>query len=485
MSINLNDQQLRYRRTKIIATVGPATSSEEKISQLILAGANVFRLNMSHGTHDMHRLMSQRIRTVAAQHQSHIAILADLCGPKIRVGQFQAGFIQLETADLITVTTRPVMGEDKLIPSQYAQLHQELRPQHRIFLDDGLLELCVESIQGQDLLCRVIQGGKLSNGKGMNLPDSYITAPPLTQKDKDDVCFALSIGIDMLALSFVSCAQDIVQLKELLAEHGENVPIIAKVERLEALKNSEEIAQEADAIMIARGDLGVELDIEQVPVVQKELISLAKKYAKPVIVATQMLESMTQHPRPTRAEVADVSQSVSSGVDAIMLSAETASGKHPISAVQMMNRIARQAESHAWLHGAFSILERRIDNQSANNPVSAAVARSTAALSRELSVHAIIVISNTGVTTTTMSSARPAAPIVAISPHMKTCCRTNLCWGVIPFFEQNTEQQDPLQLARRIAIELKLAKKGDYIIIVQGFNKKKDLSTPSITTIVV
>jgi len=485
MSIDLNAQKLRYRRTKIIATVGPASDSEETIRQLIVAGVNVFRLNMSHGTHAMHRVMLQRIRAVAEQQQAHIAVLADLCGPKIRVGCFVSGSIALQRGEKVVVTTRDVMGDVGLIPSRYEMLHRELRPSHRIFLNDGLLELLVEKIQGQDMFCRVVQGGKLSNGKGMNLPDSQISAPPLTQKDQQDVRFSIDLGVDMLALSFVSCAQDIMQLKSLLTDQGAMIPIIAKIERLEALQHSEDIAQAADAIMIARGDLGVELDIEQVPVVQMQLIRLARKYAKPVIVATQMLESMTLHNRPTRAEVADVSQSVSSGVDAIMLSAETASGKHPVAAVQMMDRIARQAEGHAWLHGAFSVLERRRGQLLPHNPMSGAVAHSTAALSRELDVHAIIVISETGVTTMTMSSARPAAPIVAISSKQKTCCRTNLCWGVLPFFEEDIATKDPLELARRIAIKLQLAVVGDYIIVVRGFHQNIHFSTPSITTLIV
>ena len=348
MSIDTEVKLLARRRTKIVATLGPASSDTDTITRLIQAGVSVFRLNMSHGEHAGHRETFQLVRRLAAEADRHIAILADLAGPKIRVGRFAGGSIVLELGNKVTVTTRDVPGEAGLIPSQYENLADDLSPGDRILLADGVMELEVEGIDGTEIRCIVTQGGVLEDRKGMNLPRVDVSAPCLTDKDKSDARFLLELGVDYLGLSFVRRASDVGELQSLIADSGGQAGIVAKIERPEALEDADAIVEAADAIMVARGDLGVELPPEQVPIAQRKLVDAARARNKPVIVATQMLESMIEHARPTRAEVSDVSHTVLSGADAIMLSGETATGNHPVLAVEMMNRIARQSEAYLW-----------------------------------------------------------------------------------------------------------------------------------------
>ncbi|RLA14443.1 MAG: pyruvate kinase, partial [Gammaproteobacteria bacterium] len=333
MPINIEFTRLRYRRTKIVATVGPACSDPETISKLITAGVNVFRLNMSHGDHASHTQVFKIIREANQQLGTHVAILADLCGPKIRCGLFENGGIELVDGDPVTVTTRKVVGKPGLIPSAYDQLHLDAAPGARLLFDDGKMELRIESIDDQDLKCWVIHGGELKNRKGINIPHSKVSAPPLTEKDYADARMMLALGVDFLALSFTRKAADIQLLKTVVEEFEDPAAIIAKLENHEGLKNADEIITAADGIMVARGDMGVELMPEEVPVAQTQLVMAARKQRKPVIVATQMLESMIDNTQPTRAEVSDISHAVQSGTDAIMLSGETAAGKYPVEAV--------------------------------------------------------------------------------------------------------------------------------------------------------
>jgi pyruvate kinase len=329
----------------------------------------------------------------------------------------------------------------------------------------------------------VIQGGLLTDRKGINLPDVSVSAHCLTEKDRVDAKFLLGLGVDFLGLSFVRSGEDVAELKSLIEETGGRADIIAKIERSEALHESESIIDKADGIMVARGDLGVELPPEQVPIAQLKLIDHARRKNKPVIVATQMLESMIENPRPTRAEVADVAQAVFGGADAIMLSGETASGAHPVSSVKMMNRIARHTEGHLWEQGAFGALGA----EPANPPIpfGDAVARSMALLSRDLRVRAIVVISGSGMSAATMSSARPAAPVVSISPSKATCRRMSLMWGVIPYFADNADLSDRNAVAKRLAGEIGLASKGEFILLVRGFHAETQRSAPSITLLQV
>jgi len=480
VSIDTEVKLLALRRTKIVATLGPASNDADTVARLLQAGVNVFRLNMSHGEHASHQETFQCVRRLAEEANRHIAILADLAGPKIRVGRFVDGSIVLELGDKVTVTTRDVAGEPGLIPSQYENLANDLSPGDRILLADGVMELEVERIEGTEIRCAVTQGGVLEDRKGINLPRVDVSAPCLTDKDKHDARFLLELGVDYLGLSFVRRASDVRELKSLIDESGGGAGIVAKIERPEALEDMDAIVDIADAIMVARGDLGVELPPEQVPIAQRQLVDAARARNKPVIVATQMLESMIEHARPTRAEVSDVSHTVLSGADAIMLSGETAAGSHPVLAVEMMNRIARQSEAYLWGQGTFGGFDLQ-DRGEPPIPFGDAVARSSAQLSRDLLVRGILAISHSGMSAATMSSARPAAPVVSISNSAASCRRMSLMWGVVPHQVENEDLSDPIAMARDRAQKLGLAKPGEFVLLVRGFHSDPMKNTPSIT----
>jgi pyruvate kinase len=475
---------LKRRRTKIVATLGPASSDAATIEQLIRAGVNVFRLNMSHGSHAEHDGAGRGVRDAAARLQEPVALLADLCGPRIRVGRFASGKIDLETGSRVCITTRDVLGQPGLIPSGYEALARDVRPGNHVLLDDGLIDLQVEEVNGTEIACVVVQGGSLKDNKGMNLPGVKVSAPSLTAKDREDARFALDLGVDYLALSFVRQAADVAELKALVAASGASTHVIAKIEVAEALEALEEIVGAADGLMVARGDLGVELPLEVVPIAQRLLVARARAHNKPAIIATQMLESMVASHRPTRAEVSDVSAAVFSGADALMLSGETAVGAYPIRAVAMMDRIARQAESRLWAEGAFGT----IAEEGAGTPplpLHVAVARATAQLSRDLRVRTIVVLSQTGSTAGVVAAARPAAPIVALTTDLAACRRMSLLWGVVPIQVEAADLQQPHALACRVARQLELAVEGDFLLTVTGFGTSPATRTPTITTLAV
>jgi pyruvate kinase len=451
---------------------------------MIKAGVNVFRLNMSHDTHDSKGDDYQRIRTAAENVQKPVALLADLCGPKIRVGAFHNGRIMLAKGDAVTVTTRDVVGGPGLIASQYQALAQDVEIGNRILLDDGNIDLIIRSIQGTEIACEVVAGGVLSDHKGMNLPGVAVSQQSLTQNDRIDAQFALQLGVDFLALSFVRRASDIEALRELVSAAGVPVSIVAKIETAEALDNIEEIVDAADAIMVARGDLGVELPPQAVPTVQNQLVDLARTHHKPVIVATQMLESMIEHPRPTRAEVSDVATAVRTGADAVMLSAETTVGKYPVEAVKMTDDIARQIEGYLWKQSAFGSLTQR---QETVLPllIEDALSKSMAHLSRDLLVRGIMVISLQGRSLSVMSSSRPGAPIIGICPDYRSSCIAGLLWGVIPVIADPEAIGEPHSLARKTVMELNLASEGDTILVVRGFSSDPKQNTPSVTIVTV
>jgi pyruvate kinase len=489
MTIETEPTLLKYRRTKIVATLGPASSEERVIEQLIQAGVDVFRFNMSHGDHESHRLVYERVQRCSARKGRRLtAVLFDLSGPKIRVGTFPNGRIPLIQGREVTVTTREVAGEEALIPSQYAALANDVSSGDRILLDDGALELEVVSVDGTEVRCKVTRGGILKNHKGMNLPGVDLSAPSLTDKDKRDAELALELGADFLALSFVRRASDVDDLRELVDESGKRVQIVSKIERPEALDDIDAIIERSDAIMVARGDLGVELPPQTVPLVQSQLIDLARSRAKPVIVATQMLESMMYQSRPTRAEVSDVAYAVRSGADAVMLSGESAAGKYPVAAVAMMDTIARQTEAYLWHQAAFGGLTAGTTAMSATVPpiaVEDALGRSTAQLSRDLRVRTILVISQSGRTAAVMSSFRPAAPIVTASSDPSTCRMASLLWGVIPAVVETTALHDSRGLARRLARELDFGSEGQKLLVVRGFGSDPNRDTPSITVVTI
>jgi pyruvate kinase len=348
-------------------------------------------------------------------------------------------------------------------------------------LDDGMLELHVESVAGQDIACTVVSGGVLKDRKGMNLPGVLVSSPALTDKDREDAHFALDLGVDFLALSFVRRPADVVDLKALISTAGANTPVIAKIEKPEALDAIDEILDVADGLMVARGDLGVELAPEAVPIVQHDLVQRARRRNKPIIVATQMLESMVEHPRPTRAEVSDVSHAVFAGADTVMLSAETASGAYPIKAVEMMDRVARQVEGWQWIEGAFRSLTDGESERPAPLPLREAVARSTAQLSRDLQVRAVVVRTKHGTSAEVVAATRPAAPIVALTMDPCVQRRMTLLWGVIPRLVDVAEFQRPHEAARMHAHELNLAERGQTILLLAGFG----IGEPMITVLSV
>jgi pyruvate kinase len=464
---------LLKRRTKIVATVGPASREPAVLRELIRAGANVFRLNLSHGDHAEHRLSYEGVRAAAEAAGDPVAVLADLCGPKIRVGCFAGGRVALAPGERVTVTTRDTLGGPGLIPSQYAALARDVRPGDHILCDDGMIDLRVDAVAGGDVACTVLHGGTLKDRKGMNLPGVAVSSPSLTDKDRADARFAVGLGVDYLALSFVRRPEDVLELRDLVAGAERPPALVAKIEKPEALDAVDEILDAADGLMVARGDLGVELAPEAVPLVQQDLVARARLKARPVIIATQMLESMVEHPRPTRAEVSDVSTAVFSGADAVMLSAETASGAHPVAAVEMMDRVARQAEGWQWLEGAFGCLTEREQPRAAPLPLAVAVARSTAQLSRDLKVRAVVVRTWDGTSAAVVSATRPAAPVVALTPDAGLCRRMNLLWGVVPRLVSAADFEQPQATARRLARELGLAEPGQVVLLLAGFGKQE------------
>jgi pyruvate kinase len=482
MAVTTQVEMLQNRRTKIIATVGPASSSPDMLEALILGGVNVFRLNMSHGDHDGHREVFNLIQAVSKKLGMPIAVLADLCGPKIRTGRFSNDVMRLKDGEMVTVTTRPGLGGDGVIVSQYEALASDVEAGDRILLADGLFELKVEAKDGHDIQCRVIHGGALGNNKGINLPGVNVSAPSMTPKDHEDARFAMSLGVDFIALSFVRTAEDIKDLRQVIDSCEGNARIVAKIEKPEALENAESILSQTDAIMIARGDLGVELPAEQVPTAQRQLINMARASGIPVIVATQMLESMITNSRPTRAEVTDVFHAVESRADAVMLSAETAAGDFPLDSVRMMDKIARQTEAQLWGSGEYGLLAEQGDPPIALWTV---IANTTSRMSRDLMARAVMVVTRSGKSAEIVATARPASPIVALTHDPEVYRELCLRWGVIPILNEAVGESNPNDLARDCAQALGLAEKGQYVLLVRGFHGDQEKNLPSVTVVEV
>jgi len=460
------------RRTKIVCTIGPASSSEERLEALMKAGMNVARLNFSHGTHDEHAQVITRIRIISERLHCPIAILQDLQGPKIRVGALKDGRpIKLVEGEQVTITTRPVAGEGSIIPTTYEQLPADVKPGDRILLDDGLMELRVLAANATDVHCQVIFGGLLKEHKGINLPGVAVSAPALTEKDCADLRFGLLQGVDYVALSFVRRAEDVRKARQLMSQYqselagpdattAKTVPLIVKLEKPDAIAHLDEILDMADGIMVARGDLGVEMSLEKVPLIQKRVIAKCNQLGLPVITATQMLESMVANPRPTRAEVTDVSNAILDGTDAVMLSAETAVGDYPIEAVQMMVRIALETEAG-----------NRTIQQPSNQPLTAARAVSHAAreLAEEASVKAIVVFTRSGMSAHLISKDRPRAPILAYTPSDEVYRQLALWWGVWPHrvaMLGSTEQL--INVVDQRLQDEHLMQKGEHVVIMGG-----------------
>ena len=474
--INAPIPHLHWRRTKIIATLGPASQKVATIEKLLELDANAFRLNMSHGDHDSHRLLISRIRRASKRLDKQVAIIMDLCGPKIRVGKFENDAIELADDEKVTITSRQILGTPGLISSQYRQLHKDVKPGERILLDDGNLELSVLTVKETEVSCKVIYGGTLKNHKGMNLPDSTLSTSSFTAKDKKDADLAVEMDVDFIALSFVRSASDILTLQRYLKKQNADIPIIAKIEKPEAIDNIDEILDNAYSIMIARGDLGIELPAESVPLLQQELIQKAREHDRPVIVATQMLESMIATARPTRAEVGDVANAALGSTDAVMLSGETASGKFPVKAVETMDKILREIEGHQWKNNQFG---HRIDESSKGEfPVREAVARATLNLANDLHMQGIIIPTRSGTTTRILAAARPSAPCIGVCSDEKVNRMMAIHWGVVAVHVDEPSTHDWRSLCAIISDKCNLTKTGHTILLVSGFNDDPALNEP-------
>ncbi len=450
-----------FRRTKIVATIGPATSSPEIIRELIEAGATTLRLNFSHGTHTDHHRNICTIRQVSVELNQPVAILQDLQGPKIRLGRFACGPIMLNKGDRFTLTSRNVECTNEISSISYDSLADEVPLGSVIMLDDGKVEMKVEAIDRTkgDLYCSVVIPGVLSDCKGVNFPNVHLSVKALTDKDKEDLRFGLSEGVDWVALSFVCNPEDILEVKDLIAAAGKHVGVIAKIEKHEAIARMDEILAVCDGVMVARGDLGVEVPAEDVPLLQKKLIKTANQLGIPVITATQMLESMVNSPRPSRAEISDVANAIIDGTDAVMLSNETAVGKFPIKAVETMARIACRIEAESITHPV----------ESRGKQVSNAISQAVSRIATQLEAAAILTLTKTGATARNVSKFRPPVPILAITSQVDVARQLQLVWGVHPLtvLSLPTSRQN-FEAALNLAQEQNIVKAGDLVVMTAG-----------------
>jgi pyruvate kinase len=453
------------RRAKIVCTIGPACDSEECIAELMSLGMDVARLNFSHGTHAEHAKRIQRLRRVARKLKRTICILQDLQGPKIRTGRLKDGKpVELKRGGLLTITARQLTGTVALVSTDFPRLSKDVEPGARVLLSDGRIELKVRAIHGADVECEIINGGVLAEHQGINLPGAALAIPALTGKDKIDLQFGLQHGVDAVALSFVRSADDIRMAKEVMREFGKSIPIVAKLEKPQAIEHLEEILEEAHGVMIARGDLGVELPPERVPVIQKQVILRAGVWRKPVITATQMLESMTENPRPTRAEASDVANAIFDGTDAVMLSGETASGRYPREAVAMMARIILEAEASI---AKTAQVRRRHENE--RYSIAETICESIAHAAHDLPMRAIAVFTESGNTARMLSKHRPRVSIFAFSRHLEVCNRMNALWGVHPVHKGKWETAElMLKTAEEELLSKGLIRRGEVLGLVAG-----------------
>lgn len=457
------------RRAKIVATLGPASQDENSLRQLIKAGVNVARINFSHGTHEDHAEVIQRARHIAEQLDQPLTILQDLQGPKIRTGEIKNGHVELISGQLLTLTTEEVQGDANFVSVDYAHLPQSVTTGGRILLDDGNLELVVTAVGTNSVETKVILGGMLKPHKGVNLPGASLNIPSFTEKDQADLEFGLAQKVDAIALSFVRSAKDIARLRQTitsLSPEFRNTPIIAKLERPEALANLHEIIHAADGVMVARGDLGVEMSPEMVPIAQKEIIQMANRHAKTVITATQMLESMMNSPRPTRAEASDVANAIFDGSDAVMLSGETAVGKYPIKTVEMMASIICQAEAHMreWGHGRIEI------SQDMPRDNALFITRAAHEMALDKDVAAIAVFTQSGRTARLMSKTRPGVPVLAFTPETETYRRMGLVWGVTPYQVPHADTvEEMLAHVEAAMIAETSIQPGQEVVLLAGF----------------
>jgi len=459
------------RKAKIVCTLGPATDSVEMLSDLIKAGMDVARINMSHGTHEEHGAQLERLRQACETTGKSVTVFADLQGPKIRLGTF-AEPVTLKNGQRFTITTDDVQGDANRASTTLKSLTEDVRPGDAILIDDGNLTLKAVEVTGTDVVCEVVAGGAVSDHKGINLPGVPVSVPALSEKDADDLRWALNQPVDLVALSFVRSAHDIVPVHAIMDEVGVRLPVIAKIEKPQAVHALDEIVDAFDAIMVARGDLGVEMPFEDVPLVQKRIITTARTWAKPVIVATQMLDSMIESPRPTRAEASDVANAVMDGADAVMLSGETSVGQYPVQAVQAMDRIVSAIEAD----GTDRITKIEWDPRTTSGVVAWGAAR----MARKLDVEVLVAFSYYGDTARRVARLRPGTRIVCFTPLESTRRQLGLVWGLTTFVSKEHEIDAMLREMDATLSRQGVAKVGDRVVVVYG----KPLGTPAHTNTV-
>lgn len=452
-----------FKKTKIVATLGPSCADQKTMTEMVKAGMNVARVNFSHGTHDDARSLIQNIRAVSEKTKTPVAILQDLCGPKIRIGDFVDGHITLKKGASFTLTTKKVPGTLERVYLNYAKLPREVKKGQDILLNDGKVRLHVEKTTDSDIVTTVVVGGMIRSRRGVNVPGANLSIPAITAKDKLDVVFGISMGVNFVTLSFVRHAKDIEQLRTILGEHAQDVGIIAKIETTQAVENIDAIIAAADGIMVARGDLAIEIPKEEVPIAQKTIILKCNQAGKPVITATQMLDSMKEHPVPTRAEVSDVANAIFDGTDAVMLSDETAVGEHPALAVETMSGIARKIEWSELYRSEYA--DRMHQTQNNVDAVTSAIA-STAHI---INAKAIVAFSESGYTGRLVARHRPIQPILVLTPNKKTFYQTLLCFGCYPELTAVIKRlRDAKALAKKTLVARKLAVQGDTFVLGAG-----------------
>ena len=470
------------RKTKVVCTLGPACDSEEVLEELILAGMDAARFNFSHGTHESHLALLTRFKHVRDSLGRPVATILDTKGPEIRVRTFGCGRVTLKEDAAFTLTTREVEGDSSIVSVTYAKLHEELEPGCHILIDDGLIELKVTEIKGQDILCTVVTGGELSSNKSINIPNVHIALPSLTEKDKDDLRFAVENDFDFVAASFVRQASDVEEIRACLDSYGgKHIRIISKIENREGVDNMDAITLASDAVMVARGDLGVEIPAYEVPIMQKRMIKSCINKGKPVITATQMLDSMIRNPRPTRAEVSDVANAVFDGTSCVMLSGETASGKYPVEALKTMVEIVTAAEHNYDYWDAF-----RTATYDRTATITDAISHTSCLTAMDLDAKAIVIPTQSGYTARMVSRFRPNCVLVALAPDERTRRQLAISWGVVAFLTGTVDSSDRLfSMCVDCVKKEGMAKPGDTVVITAGVPIGRSGSTNLIKAQVV
>ncbi len=453
------------RKTKIVCTLGPATDNEDVLRQMMLAGMNVARCNFSHATYDEHKKRMDMIKKLRKEVGQPVAILLDTKGPEVRVKNFKDGRVTLEDGQLFTLTDDEVEGTKDKVSVTYNRLYEDLEVGMRVLIDDGLIEMQVEQVDRTNIVCRVINGGTVSNHKGVNVPDVDLSMPYISDKDREDILFGISQDVDFIAASFVQKKEDILQLRRLLEKNGgSDIKIIAKIENAQGVTNIDDIIEVSDGIMVARGDMGVEIPYEEVPVIQKKIIKKVYRTGKQVITATQMLESMIKNPRPTRAETTDVANAVYDGTSAIMLSGETAAGSYPVEAVKTMVRIAKRTEQDVDYRKRFYQSARETDTYITN-----AICHASCTTALDLNAKAIVTVTKSGTSARMLAKYRPESDIISCATTEKVCRQLSLTWGVTPIvIKEEKEVFNLFDKAIQAAVKMKLLQTGDLTVITSG-----------------